>query len=79
MKFKSLALSSQNALAMAMNPRQRKIFGFENIKRHLHAKKRIYGDAAGSIATCNRHTGQAHEHRRENARRQRQEAARAAR
>ena len=62
------------ALQAASHGRQHKIYGFENIRRHLQSKKRIYGDASGSIATCNRHTGQPHEHQREAARRLRQMA-----
>jgi hypothetical protein len=55
-----------------------RIFGFENIQRHLRSQKRDHAKgAAGSIAQANRWTGKPHEHRREIARRARQEAARA--
>lgn len=53
----------------------RKIYGAENIKRHLQRKKSVYArDAETSIAQGNRHTGRPHEHKREAARRMRQMA-----
>lgn len=66
------------ALAAALAPRQR-VYGFENIRRHLQQKKRDHARGAEtSIATGNRHGGP-HLHQREIARRRRQAAARAAR
>lgn len=50
-----------------------RIFGAENIRRHLQRQKRDHTSASGSIATGNRWGGP-HEHHREIARRQRQAA-----
>lgn len=47
--------------------RERRIFGYENIRRHLQRQKRTWG-ASGSLA------GHPHEHKREIARRLRQQA-----
>lgn len=55
-----------------------RIFGAENIRRHIRSKPRNYGRRAeASIAKLNRHTGSPHEHKREIARRSRQAARRA--
>lgn len=52
-----------------------RIFGFNNIQRHLQSQKRDRAKgAAGSIAQANRWTGRPHEHQREIARRARQSA-----
>lgn len=55
------------ALAGSAAPTGR-IYGYENIKRHLQRQKRAYGSGGGSLA------GYAHEHKREIARRLRQQA-----
>ena len=55
------------ALAGSAAPTGR-IYGYENIKRHLQRQKRTYSSGGGSPA------GYAHEHKREIARRLRQQA-----
>jgi hypothetical protein len=52
-----------------------KIYGADNIKRHLQRKKSIHArDAETSIADVNRNTDEPHQHSREAARRARQMA-----
>lgn len=62
------ALSARSAMI------ERRIFGAENIERHIRMQKRSHDRGAGtSIATMNRHGGP-HKHTRESARRVRQMA-----
>ena len=71
---KIIALMSTSLGAVASIPRTR-IYGAENIKRHLQQKKSFHArDAHTSIASINRHTGRPHEHKREAQRRLRQMA-----
>jgi hypothetical protein len=67
------------ALAAAAQLRSGKIYGYENIRRHLQTHKPDHARGGNSIAKLNRHTGQPHEHKREIQRRLRQQAARDAR
>ena len=66
------------SMAVTMPAAVARIFGYENIRRHLQRQKRDHGASTNSIAKVNRWTGQPHEHRREIARRARQAARRRA-
>lgn len=64
------------ALAAASQLRSGRIYGFDNIRAHLQRHKPNHAAGGNSIARLNRHTGKPHEHKREIARRLRQQAAR---
>lgn len=70
-KLTAMALvgSMTSALALKAAAMTNRIFGFDNIKRHLQSQPRNYL-CGNSIAKGNRHGG-AHEHKREIARNQR--------
>ena len=63
-----MMLGAGTALALAAASLSSKIFGDQNISRHIRTQKRGYKPNR-SIAMFNRHTGKAHEHKREIARR----------
>jgi len=69
-----IVLAAASAVATG-EPSPNRIYGADNIKRHLQRKKSAYERGAEtSIAQVNRHTGKPHEHKREAARRVRQMA-----
>ena len=79
-KIALLTASAAAALVAIARGREGRIFGAENIRRHIQQQPRFYArGASNSIAKLNRHTKMPHEHKREIARRRRQAEARAAR
>lgn len=73
--MKSIMAAALASAASAFASTNR-IYGAQAIKRHLQQQKRDHlKGSKTSIAKLNRHTGQPHEHRREIARRLRQQRA----